>query len=165
MMDNGIGMDMVSLSGPPLHTAPLFVSQKLVPVEVAPANPQEAASAAAAKAKEHEQQCSQHGADSPVAVERRSGDNGDEPPCHENPTYEARAVYFWLCAFLVLFFSVFCDCFVGDVLLAETRKWTESGRWFSAICRVQPGTAWTPPGYLWSSRRLQSSQRYPNYVA
>ncbi|CAN0488684.1 unnamed protein product, partial [Discosporangium mesarthrocarpum] len=25
MMDNGIGMDMVSLSQPPLHTAPLFI--------------------------------------------------------------------------------------------------------------------------------------------
>lgn len=30
MMDNGIGMDMVSLSQPPLHTAPLFIFKKPV---------------------------------------------------------------------------------------------------------------------------------------
>ncbi|CAN0400379.1 unnamed protein product, partial [Hapterophycus canaliculatus] len=40
MMDNGIGMDMVSLSGPPIHTAPLFVSKRLKKetVTLAPVN-------------------------------------------------------------------------------------------------------------------------------
>lgn len=91
MMDNGIGMDMVSLSQPPLHTAPLFISKRLVPVDAAPANPLEAASAAAAKAKQHEQQqqhVSQQGADSPVSARLNPMLNSEEAFIHENPKYE-----------------------------------------------------------------------------
>jgi len=29
MMDNGIGMDMVSLASPPLHTIPLFIHRQI----------------------------------------------------------------------------------------------------------------------------------------
>ena len=32
MMDNGIGMDMLSLSQPPLHTVPLFICQDMIQV-------------------------------------------------------------------------------------------------------------------------------------
>ncbi|CAN0431711.1 unnamed protein product, partial [Ectocarpus sp. 12 AP-2014] len=71
MMDNGIGMDMVSLSSPPLHTGPLFISKRLkketVPVAstsiIPPFQHQhqqdgrlEAANAAAMQARKQEQQ-------------------------------------------------------------------------------------------------------------
>ena len=90
-MDNGIGMDMVSLSQPPLHTAPLFISKRLVPVDAAPANPQEAASVAGAKAKQHEQQqqnASRQGADSPASARRNLSFNSEEALFQENPKYE-----------------------------------------------------------------------------
>lgn len=50
-MDNGIGMDMVSLSQPPLHTAPLFIFKKpevVGPPGVSQAEVQAATVAAAA---------------------------------------------------------------------------------------------------------------------
>lgn len=95
MMDNGIGMDMVSLSRPPLHTAPLFISKKRVPVDMALATSHEAA--AAARVKEHEQLFPrQHGVDSPLAGagaggggSRRMSINSDEAIPREQPKYEA----------------------------------------------------------------------------
>lgn len=90
MMDNGIGMDMISLSRPPLHTAPLFVSKTDIPVERAPASGLEAATAAGAAAKEHEQFQSQHRpGDSPVPTTRRSSTNSEETITQGKLKYEA----------------------------------------------------------------------------
>ncbi len=54
-MDNGIGMDMVSLSGPPIHTAPLFISKRFIKetISFAPL-------AAAGSLLQHQQQQQQH---------------------------------------------------------------------------------------------------------
>lgn len=107
MMDNGIGMDMVSLSRPPLHTAPLFISKRRVPVDMAPATSQEAATvaaAAAARMKDHEQLFPrQHGVDSPLAGagaggggSRRMSITSDEALPREQPKYEVSVKDVWL---------------------------------------------------------------------
>lgn len=126
MMDNGIGMDMVSLSQPPLHTAPLFISKRLVPVDAAPANPLEAASAAAAKAKQHEQQqqqqhVPQQGADSPVSARRDPSLNSEEAFIQEHPKYEVGrpAVQ---CVLLVALDCCAIDCSI--CAWWKLRKWT-----------------------------------------
>ena len=104
MMDNGIGMDMVSLSRPPLHTAPLFISKRRVPIEMGFVTPHEAVTAAMARAKEHEPTFSrQYGMDSPLAVGgagtggigagfRRLSSNSEEAFLQEQPKYEASAM-------------------------------------------------------------------------
>lgn len=124
---------MVSLSQPPLHTAPLFISKRLVPIDTAPANPQEAASAAAAKAKQHEQQqqqqqnFSRQGADSPASAKRNLSFNGEEALIQENPKYEVghRAGH---CVLHVPFGPLFIDCFV--CAWWPSRKWSlETRNW------------------------------------
>lgn len=121
MMDNGIGMDMVSLSGPPIHTAPLFISKRVVKetVSLAPSNGkppyqqqqqenrrQEAATAAALQAKQLSQQpqLQQYGgavstaaATATAAVagsRRRPSVNSEEVLIQEIPKYEVRAFGF-----------------------------------------------------------------------
>lgn len=112
MMDNGIGMDMVSLSGPPIHTAPLFISKRLVKetVPLAPANGkpplqqqeisrQEAVTAAALLARQFSQQpqlqqqyggtVSAAAATTTAARSRRSPSlNSEEVLVQETPKYE-----------------------------------------------------------------------------
>lgn len=122
MMDNGIGMDMVSLSSPPLHTGPLFISKRLkketVPVAstsiIPPYQHQhqqdgrlEAANAAAMLASKQEQQHHHHQQTIPLlhhhhhihhGVEvagsgRRSSATSEEVLIQEPPKYEVSASF------------------------------------------------------------------------